>query len=99
MIQLLLDQKQPWQTRVKAAWFLGQRRSTKVGDALVKAIKGDPVLDVVAEATFSFEQMTGYRAKIFEVKPLEAWWASYNTSQDDAAKKTEPKRVPPPKKG
>ena len=90
MIQLMLDQKQPWQTRVKAAWHLGQRRSTKVGDALVKAIKDDPVLDVVAEATFSFEQMTGYRSKLFEVKPLEAWWSSYNLPLEEAVKKTEP---------
>ena len=79
MIRLLLDQKQPWQTRVKAAWYLGQRRSTKVGEALVKAIKTDPALDVAAEATFSFEQITGYHAKLFEVKSLEAWWQSYNS--------------------
>ena len=90
MIQLLLDQKLAWQTRVKAAWFLGQRRSTKVGDALVKAIKEDPVLDVIAEATFSFEQMTGYRAKLFEVKPLESWWQTYNISREEAVKNSEP---------
>ena len=95
MIQIVLDQKQPWQTRVKAAWHLGHRRSTKVGDALVKVIKEDPQLDVIAEATFSFEQMTGYRAKLFEIKPLEAWWASYNISQDEAAKKAPPKNPTP----
>jgi pSer/pThr/pTyr-binding forkhead associated (FHA) protein len=78
LIQVLQDQKQMWQTRVKAAWQLGQRRNTKVGDALVRAIKSDPVLDVVAEATFSFEQITGYHAKLFDVAPLEAWWKSYN---------------------
>jgi pSer/pThr/pTyr-binding forkhead associated (FHA) protein len=78
LIQVLGDLKQSWQTRVKAAWHLGQRRSTKVGDALVKAIKSDPVLDVVAEATFSFEQISGYHAKLFDVAPLEAWWKSYN---------------------
>lgn len=100
MIQLLEDQKQPWQTRVKAAWYLGQRRTTKVGDALVRSIKNDPILDVVAEATFSFEQVTGYHAKLFEVKPLEAWWKSYNekTPPQKIAPKTKP-AVQPPKKG
>lgn len=93
LIQVLLDQKQSWQTRVKAAWHLGQRRSTKVGDALVKAIKSDPMLDVVAEATFSFEQITGYHAKLFDVAPLEAWWKSYNE------KTPGPKTAPQPPKG
>lgn len=88
LIQVLQDLKQPWQSRVKAAWHLGQRRNTKVGDALVKAIKSDPVLDVAAEATFSFEQITGYHAKLFEIPPLEAWWKSYTEKTPD------PKLIP-----
>lgn len=83
LIRVLQDLTQTWQTRVKAAWHLGQRRNTKVGDALVKAIKTDPVLDVAAEATFSFEQITGYHAKLFEVPALEAWWKSYNEKPRD----------------
>ena len=89
LIQVLQDLKQSWQTRVKAAWHLGQRRSTKVGDALVKAIKSDPMLDVTAEATFSFEQISGYHAKLFDIPPLEAWWNSYN--EKTPAQKTLPK--------
>jgi hypothetical protein len=88
LIQVLQDLKQTWQNRVKAAWHLGQRRSTKVGDALVRAVKSDPILDVAAEATFSFEQITGYHAKLFEVPALEAWWKSYN------AKPPDPKNAP-----
>ena len=79
IIQLLEDQKQPWQTRVKAAWILGQRRNTKAGDALVKAVKEDPNLDVVKEATFSFEQLTGFHPMLFESALLEAWWKENNT--------------------
>lgn len=79
LITLLSNGKNPWQVRMKSANLLGQRRSTAVGDALVKAIKNDNNLDVVKEATFSFEQMTGYRARIFETASLDAWWKQYNT--------------------
>ncbi len=84
LIQILQNQAHDWQARVKAAWHLGQRRTTKSAEALVKAIKVDPVLDVVAEATFSFEQVTGYHAKLFEVQPLLAWWSSYNKAPQKA---------------
>ena len=78
LIKLLLEHKNPWQVRMKAANLLGLRRSKAVGDALVKAVAEDPNLDVVKEATFSFEQMTGFRAKIFEPGPVAAWWQQYN---------------------
>lgn len=80
LISLLSNSKNPWQVRMKSANLLGQRRSTAVGDALVKTIKNDNNLDVVKEATFSFEQMTGYRARIFETASLDAWWKQYNTA-------------------
>lgn len=94
LIDLLAKESHPWQVRLKAANLLGSRRSTAVGDALVKAIKTDKNLDVVKEATFSFEQMTGYRAKIFEPVSVEAWWAQYNAvppPPDKIAKKPAPK--------
>ncbi len=84
LIQILQNHTHAWQARVKAAWHLGQRRSTKSAEALVQAIKEDPVLDVVAEATFSFEQVTGYHARLFEVQPLLAWWSSYNKTPPKA---------------
>ncbi len=87
LIQILQNYNLVWQTRVKAAWLLGQRRSTKSAEALVKAIKEDQALDVVAEATFSFEQVTGYHARLFEVQPLLAWWSSYNKTPAKAADK------------
>lgn len=84
LIQILQNHDLAWQTRVKAAWYLGQRRTTKSAEALVKAVTEDPALDVVAEATFSFEQVTGYHAKLFEVQPLLAWWSSYNKTPSKA---------------
>lgn len=84
IIEILQNQKQQWQTRVKAAWLLGQHRSAKSGEALMEAIKNDPMLDVVAEATFSFDQITGYHARLFEVAPLLEWWNAYNKNPASA---------------
>lgn len=78
LIALLAESKNPWQVRMKAANLLGLRRSKKAGDALVNAIVGDQNLDVVKEASFSFEQMTGFRARLFEPATVKAWWDQYN---------------------
>lgn len=80
LIELLDKKENPWQVRMKAANLLGLRRSRAVGDALVRAVKYDPNLDVVKEATFSFEQMSGYRARIFEPASMDAWWTQYNAA-------------------
>ena len=79
LITLLSDPKLAWQNRLRASWLLGQRKSEKAAEALVKAVKEDQNLDVVKEATFSFEQMTGYRASLFEAKALEAWWKEFSS--------------------
>jgi hypothetical protein len=97
IIGLLGDNTKDWPIRMKSAWILGQRRSTRSGEALVKAIQEDPNLDVVKEATFSFEQMTGFRAKIFEPKLIEEFWKNFNAKQPpkeaDAAQETkQPKK-------
>ena len=84
LIELLEKKENPWQVRMKAANLLGLRRSRAVGDALVRAVKYDPNLDVVKEATFSFEQMSGYRARIFEPASLDAWWTQYNAAPASA---------------
>ncbi|RBP47649.1 hypothetical protein DES53_101446 [Roseimicrobium gellanilyticum] len=85
LIELLEKKENPWQVRMKAANLLGLRRSRAVGDALVRAVKYDPNLDVVKEATFSFEQMSGYRARIFEPASMDAWWTQYNAGPGSAA--------------
>lgn len=79
LVTLLANPKHPWQVRMKAANLLGLRRSKNAGDALVKAILEDQNLDVVKEASFSFEQMTGFRARLFEPASVKAWWDQYNT--------------------
>ncbi|MFZ4765186.1 MAG: hypothetical protein ACOYMN_09560 [Roseimicrobium sp.] len=78
LIKLLSNQKHPWEVRMKAANLLGRRRSKPTGDALVASIQSDPNLDVVKEATYSFEQMTGFRDKMFEPASLVAWWHEAN---------------------
>ena len=78
LISIVSNPRHIWQNRVKASWLLGQRKSTKAAEALIKVVKEDANLDVVKEATFSFEQMTGYHATLFEPKPLEAWWKEFN---------------------
>jgi hypothetical protein len=85
LIELLEKKENPWQVRMKAANLLGLRRSRAVGDALVRAVKYDPNLDVVKEATFSFEQMSGFRARIFEPASMDAWWTQYNAAPASAA--------------
>lgn len=80
LIDLLGAAKNPWEVRMKAANLLGMRRSMEIGDALVKAVKKDDNLDVVKEATFSFEQMTGFHAKIFDTSSLETWWKQYKAT-------------------
>ena len=88
VIQLLGDAKQPWQTRMKAAWILGHRKSPHVGDALIKALKEDPNLDVAKEATYSFEQMTGFVTRLFDPALLEVWWKE--SAKSKPADKSEP---------
>jgi hypothetical protein len=80
LIKLLRDKKNPWEVRMKAAYLLGKRHSGEAGDALVAAVKTDDNLDVVKEATFSFEQMTGFRARIFDAASMDQWWKQYKAT-------------------
>jgi hypothetical protein len=80
LIKLLRDKKNPWEVRMKAANLLGTRHSAEAGDALAAAVKTDDNLDVVKEATFSFEQMTGFRARIFDAASLDQWWKQYKAT-------------------
>lgn len=93
LIELLEKKENPWQVRMKAANLLGLRRSRAVGDALVRAVKYDPNLDVVKEATFSFEQMSGYRARIFEPASMDAWWTQYNSAPGSNSDSAAPKNA------
>jgi hypothetical protein len=85
LVTLLANPKHPWQVRMKAANLIGLRRSKNAGDALVKAILEDQNLDVVKEASFSFEQMTGFRARLFEPASVKAWWDQYNSTSGGPA--------------
>lgn len=83
LITLLKNKDAPWQVRLKAAHLLGRRKSLSSAEALAKAIKEDKNLDVVKEATFSFEQITGYHARIFQYDELADWWTEYKKQGSD----------------
>jgi hypothetical protein len=80
LMKLLREKNNPWEVRMKAANLLGMRRSLEAGDALAAAVKDDENLDVVKEATFSFEQMTGFRARLFDAASLTQWWKEYEAT-------------------
>jgi cell division septation protein DedD len=80
LIKLLREKKNPWEVRMKAANLLGMRRSLDAGDALVETVKTDDNLDVVKEATFSFEQVTGFHARLFDAASLAQWWKEFKAT-------------------
>jgi hypothetical protein len=98
LIKLLREKKNPWEVRMKAANLLGTRRSAEAGDALVAAVKADENLDVVKEATFSFEQMTGFRARIFDAASLDQWWKQYKATPTPPKPKARAANPKPPDK-
>lgn len=91
VIKLLQDQSQEWKVRLRAAYLLGGRRTPEVGDALLKALKGDPVLDVAKEAQFSFEQNANRTFLLFDLSAIESWWSEQkNMSSDPLPKQKAP---------
>ena len=83
VIALLKDQGKEWKMRLRAAYLLGGRRTPEVGDALLKALKEDPVLDVAKEAQFSFEQNTNRTFLLFDIGAIESWWAEQKNMNSD----------------
>jgi len=75
LTDLLLDGEKDWRVRRRVAFLLGDKRSYEVAESLAEAIRSDPSLDVIKEAVFSFEAITGYRSPdLFEMKDLLEWW-------------------------
>lgn len=79
VIELLHDQQQAWEVRLRAAWLLGGRPTREVGDALIKSIREDPVLDVAKEAQLSFEQNMNRKFLLLDLPAIEGWWESQTT--------------------
>ena len=91
LIKLLGDQEQIWQVRLRAAWLLGGRRTKDVSEALIKAIKDDPVLDVAKEAQLSLEQNIDRKFLLLDIPAIDEWWKSQGEKKDDADGKPEKK--------
>lgn len=89
LIELLHDQKQEWRVRLRSAWLLGGRKTREVCDALIKAIKEDPVLDVAKEAQLSLEQTMGVKFLLLAIPDIEAWWKTQTDLKSDPQTKQE----------
>ncbi len=74
VIPLLLDPKQPLEVRIRSAVVLSGRRTDEVAEALVQAIKNDPMLDVVKEAQRTLEMDFGLSVPLLHVKAAADWW-------------------------
>lgn len=75
VIPLLLDVRQPLEVRVRAAYVLGGQRSKQAAEALVKAMKNDPLLDVVKEAQRTLEEDYQMRVAPLNSRAADEWWS------------------------
>lgn len=85
IIELLRNRDLDWQTRLRAAYLLGGRRTPEVGEALLRALKEDPNLDVAKEAQLSFEQNVGRSFLLFDIPGIDAWWRSQVPAKTSAS--------------
>lgn len=99
VIKLLHDQEQIWQVRLRAAWLLGGRRTTDVNEALIKAIKDDPVLDVAKEAQLSLEQNIDRKFLLLDIPAIDEWWKSQASPPDGSKEKDKDETGGKPKSG
>ncbi|RJP95323.1 MAG: HEAT repeat domain-containing protein [Desulfobacteraceae bacterium] len=77
LIQEMLSNPE-WSVRALAAQALHKRKEKGVPEALVKCIKDDRNLEVIKNATRSFELVTGYeRVDVFSSDYIETWWAEH----------------------
>ncbi len=78
----LLLKHEDFHIRTRAAYILGGRKEPEIGDALIRAMKSDPILDVVREAQLTMEQTFGMAVeanngigiRLFDITSAEAWW-------------------------
>ncbi|TDU80922.1 hypothetical protein EI77_00223 [Prosthecobacter fusiformis] len=71
---LLQDQKQPWETRLRAAYLLRSSTEAETNSLLLKTLKDDPTLDVAKQAQITFENRVGRKFRLFDIPAIEAWW-------------------------
>jgi hypothetical protein len=76
LARLLSDKETKWELRARCAWLLGGRGSNEALAALVRAIRTDEHLEVVKEATYSFQENTSFRAALFDFDSFEEFVAA-----------------------
>lgn len=86
---LMLDLKQPWEARLRAAFLLRGSSEGETNAQLIKVLKEDPVLDVAKQAQITFENRVGRKFRLFDIPAIEAWWQAQGGSKP-AVKMLEP---------
>ena len=71
---LITDAKQPWETRLRAAYLLRSSTEAETNALLLKVLKEDPMLDVAKQAQITFENRVGRKFRLFDIPAIEAWW-------------------------
>ena len=74
LISLLLDSAKPLAARARAARLLSGKRSMETGEALLKAMRTDPELDVVKEAQYAMHDTFKFAVPLFDTLAAESWW-------------------------
>jgi hypothetical protein len=88
--RMLLDAKLPWEARLRCAYLLRGVTAPGTDEALLKAIKEDPSLDVAKQAQTSFERRVGRRFRLFDIPSIEAWWQAQGPPKQTAVPMKEP---------
>ena len=83
LIEILANEKQPWEARLRAAWLLKGSEAPETDAALLKAIRDDASLDVLKQAQTTLERRIGRRFRLFDLPAIEAWWQTQHP--EDAA--------------
>ncbi|MDZ4286782.1 MAG: hypothetical protein U0984_02425 [Prosthecobacter sp.] len=89
---VLRDSKQPWEARLRCAYLLRASTAPGTDEALLKAIKEDPSLDVAKQAQTSFEKRVARRFRLFDIPSIEAWWQSQGTGKATVVPMKEPSK-------
>lgn len=88
---LIQDQKQPWETRLRAAYLLRSSTEADTNKLLLKTLKEDPVLDVAKQAQITFENRVGRKFRLFDIPAIDAWWQAQG-GEKPALKMIEPNK-------
>lgn len=88
---LMMDAKQPWETRLRAAFLLRSSNDPETNRLLLRVLKEDPMLDVAKQAQITFEKRVGRKFRLFDIPAIESWWQAQGGDKP-AVKMIEPSK-------